>query len=221
MIIIGFLPSFYLRGVIEPHRPLAPLRPDIIVHGLVATAFLAFLPLQTWLIASGRRGLHMKLGNWGFVVGVAFLLSLYVVTAFSHHAAPTNIPGVTPAMFSAPGLFAVISAAILLWLAWRRRFDAQSHKRLIIVLGCLIAGPGIARLPYIPPPPQAFVIVDSLIFAATTPLLIWDMATLRRPHMATLIGMGAVAFMLIATIVSGVFPVLTAFIAILPGIGWP
>lgn len=221
LIVVGFLPSFYLRGIVEPRVPLGPLRLDVVAHGIVSTTFLAFLPLQAWLIASGRRSLHMKIGNWGFAVGVAFLLSLYVVTAFSHHQAPTDIPGVTPAMFSAPSLFAIISAAALLWLAWRKRFDAQAHKRLIVILACLIAGPGIARLPYVPPPPQAFVIVDGIILAATLPLLAWDLVTLRRPHWATLAGISAIGFMFAATVASGPFPVLTAFVSILPGIGWP
>ena len=220
VIVIGFLPTFYLRGVIEAPRPLGPLRPDIIAHGVVATLFLAFLPLQAWLISSGRRNLHMKVGKWGFAAGVLFLLSLYTVTAFSHHNAPP-IPGVTPEMLSAPSLFAVIAAAVLLWLAWRKRYDAAAHKRLIICLACLIAGPGVARLPYIPPPPAAFVVVDGLLVVATVPLLIWDLVTLRRPHWATLAGMGAIALMFAATVASGPFPALTAFVKLLPGYGWP
>lgn len=221
VILFGFAPSFYLRGVIEPRRPLAELRIDAIAHGLVATSFLVFLPLQSWLIASRRRTLHMKLGKWGFAVGVAFLASLYVVGAFSHHHVPTNVPGLTPAMLSAPGLFAVIAATVLLWLAWRKRFDAQAHKRLIISLACLIAGPGIARFPRVPPPPVAFVIVDGIILLATTPLLVWDFMTRGRPHWATLAGMGAIAAMFVATMASGPFPVMTVFVNWLPGYGWP
>jgi cytochrome bd-type quinol oxidase subunit 2 len=221
LIVVGFAPSFYLRGMIEPRRPLAELRLDAIAHGLVASSFLIFLPLQSWLIASGRRALHVKLGKWGFVVGLAFLASLYVVAAFSHHNVPTDVPGLTPAMLSAPSLFAIICAAVLLWLAWRKRFDAQAHKRLIIALACLIAGPGIARLPYIPPPPAAFVIVDGIILLGTIPLLAWDLATRRRPHWATLTGMGAIAAMFAATMASGPFPGLTAFVNWLPGYGWP
>lgn len=221
VIIAGFVPSFYLRGVVEPRAPLAPLRPDIVVHGVISTAFLLVFPLQAWLIASGRRALHMKLGNWGFALGAAFLLSLYVVTAFSHHQAPTDIPGVTPAMFSAPSLFAVFAAAVLLALAWKKRFDGQAHKRLMVTLACLIAGPGIARLPGVPPPPAAFVVVDGIIVAATLPLLAWDLVTRGRPHWATLAGMAAILLMFAATVLSGPFPALTAFVAILPGIGWP
>lgn len=220
VIVIGFLPTFYLRGVVEPRAPLGPLRTDIIVHGLISTAFLAVMPLQTWLIAWGKRSLHMKVGNWGFALGVLFLLSLYSVTAFSHHNAPP-IPGVTPEMLSAPSLFAVIAAAVLLWLAWRKRFDAAAHKRLIVCLACLIAGPGVARLPGVPPPPAAFVIVDGLLVLATVPLLLWDFVTLRRAHWATLAGMGAIAAMFAATIASGPFPALTAFVKLLPGYGWP
>ena len=220
IVVAGFLPSFYLRGVVEPVRPLSVLRPDIVAHGLVATLFLAFLPLQAWLIASGRRSLHMKVGNWGFAAGVAFLASLYTVSAFSHHNTPPDL-GVPPELLSAPSLLAVICAAALLWLAWRHRFDGQAHKRLIISLACVVAGPGIARLPYIPPPPQAFVVVGTIIIGATLPLLAWDLAARRRPHWATLTGIAATVLLLAATIAVGLVPVLAKFVLALPGFGWP
>lgn len=220
VIVTGFLPSFYLRGIVEPRAPLGVLRPDIVVHGAISTAFLAAMLLQVWLIAWGRRAWHVRVGKWGFMLGVLFLLSLYMVTAFSHHKAPP-IPGVTPEMLSAPSLIAVACAALLLWLAWRHRFDAQAHKRLIVGLACIATGPGIARLPGIPPPPAAFVVVGFIIIAATLPLLVWDMATRRRPHWATLTGIGVCVFMLLATIAVGMLPVLASFAAVLPGIGWP
>jgi len=220
VIVVGFLPTFYLRGIVEPSRPLGPLRTDVIAHGLVSTLFLVFLPLQAWLISSGRRNLHMKVGKWGFLAGIAFLASLYAVSAFSHHDTPPDL-GIPPELLSSPSVLAIICAGALLWLAWRHRFDAQAHKRLIISLACVIAGPGIARLPYIPPPPLAFIIVGGIIVALTLPLLAWDLVTLRRPHRATLTGIAATVIMLIATIAVGAMPVLSKFVMALPGFGWP
>lgn len=220
VIVVGFVPSFYLRGVVEPRAPLGPLRPDIVVHGVISTAFLLVLPLQAWLIASGRRALHVKLGNWGFALGVLFLASLYAVSAFSHHNTPADLP-VPPELLSAPSVLAVICAAVLLWLAWRHRFDAQAHKRLIIGLACIAAGPGIARLPGIPPPPAAFVVVGFVLIAMTLPLLAWDFATRGRPHWATLTDTAVCVILLLMTIAVGVFPALTVFVKVLPGFGWP
>jgi len=220
VIVAGFSPTFYLRGVIEASRPLGPLRTDIIVHGLIATAFIAVMPLQTWLIAWGKRSWHIALGKWGFVLGVLFVASLYMVTAFSHHNTPPNL-GVPPEVLSAPSVIAVGCAALLLWLAWRKRFDAQAHKRLIIGLACIAAGPGIARLPGIPPPPAAFVVVGLIIVVLTLPLLAWDFATRRKPHWATLAAVGACVILFVAPVGVGMFPPLASFVTILPGFGWP
>lgn len=218
VIVLGFLPTFYLRGVVEPRAPLVPLRPDIVAHGAVSTAFLLFLPLQAWLITSGRRSLHMKLGNWGFAAGAMFLVSLYAVTAFSHHNVPADL-GVPAEMLSAPSLLALACAAVLMLLAWRYRFDPQAHKRLIVALACIIAGPGLARLPYIPPPPAAFLVVGCLIIAATMPLLVWDLLTRGLPHWATVTGMGACVLLLAGTIAIGMIPGFAAFVTVLPGYG--
>jgi hypothetical protein len=190
------------------------------VHGVISTAFLVAMLLQAWLIAWGKRAWHVRIGTWGFLLGIAFLLSLYAVSAFSHHNTPPDLP-VPPELLSAPSLLAVACAAVLLWLAWRHRFDAQAHKRLIIGLACIAAGPGIARLPGIPPPPAAFVVVGVIIIAATLPLLVWDMVTRGRPHWATLTGIAVCVLLLVATIAVDMFPALTAFVKLLPGFGWP
>ena len=96
----------------------------------------------------------------------------------------------------------------------------MAHKRLIIALACVIAGPGIARLPYVPPPPPAFIVVGVLIIAMTLPLLAWDIATLRRPHRATRTGIAATVLLLVATIAVGVVPALAMFVKVLPGFRW-
>jgi hypothetical protein len=163
----------------------------------------------------------MKLGKWGFAAGAIMLCSLYVVTAFSHHAFPTNVPGLTAAMASAPSLYAVFVFAALLWIAWRHRFEAQAHKRLIVALACLITGPGIARTPFVPPPPNSFLIVDSILGVEMLPLFVWDAVTLRRNNWATWAGFAAIAAMILATLLTGMFPALTGFVSLLPGYGWP
>jgi hypothetical protein len=220
IIVAGFLPTFYLRGMIEPRAPLVPLRTDIIVHGLIATAFIMVMPLQAWLIAWGKRSWHIALGKWGFGLGVLFVASLYMVTAFSHHNTPPDL-GVPAEQFSAPSVIAVGCVALLLWLAWRKRFDAQAHKRLIIGLACIAAGPGIARLPGIPPPPAAFVVVGFIMIVLALPLLAWDLVTRGKPHWATLAALGACVTLFVAPVAVGILPPLAGFVMVVPGFGWP
>src|SRR5690606_10212088 len=86
IVFAGFAPSFYVRGIVEPYHPLAPLRPEVVLHGFLAGAFMLMFPLQSWLIATNRRALHMKIGNWGFVLGLLMLPVGYVVAAGTYHA---------------------------------------------------------------------------------------------------------------------------------------
>jgi hypothetical protein len=55
-IVIGFAPSFFLRGLVEPFLPLKPLRPAVLVHAVLTTAWVLLFPLQAWLIAAGSEG---------------------------------------------------------------------------------------------------------------------------------------------------------------------
>lgn len=68
-IVVGFAPSFFLRGLVEPFAPSKPLRPAVLVHGLVTTAWVLMLPLQARLIGAGRRAMHQQLGKVGFALG--------------------------------------------------------------------------------------------------------------------------------------------------------
>lgn len=220
LILYGFAPSFYLRGAIEPRAPLVSMRPDIVVHGLIATAFLAMMALQPLLIAGGKRVLHMRIGNWAFGLGIVMALSLYVVSVFSQRAFAAPVPGAAEAMGSL-SLFTVLAYVWLLWAAWRTRFDAPAHKRFVIALACLITGPALARMPFMPPPPMGVPVINATIVALLLPLWLWDIARSRRLHRATIQTTAIVAGMLLGGILVGMSPIARPLIAILPGFGWP
>ena len=83
---------------------------------------------------------------------------------------------------------AVIPAfAFLVYEAWRRRKQAQWHKRLMLGATILfVAGPGFSRIPLAPPIFWGFTTQllagTALLFA---PLFIWDRRTLGQVHPAT------------------------------------
>src|ERR1700748_3798627 len=63
--LIGFAPSFYLRGLIHYPRPNPPLNPLVLLHGFAFTVWLLLFWAQTALVAGGRRDLHVRLGQAG------------------------------------------------------------------------------------------------------------------------------------------------------------
>jgi len=52
---------------------------------------------------------------------------------------------VDTAFLAAVTLMTIVSFALMAGLAWRRRFDGQAHKRLIVCPGVLMLGPGLAE----------------------------------------------------------------------------
>lgn len=74
---VGFK-LFYLQGMAYPGHPLPPpTRTLLIVHGLIMSAWILLAVVQPWLVACGKRKLHMSVGKAGaclaalvFVVGI-------------------------------------------------------------------------------------------------------------------------------------------------------
>lgn len=185
VIFAGFAPSFYLRGLVPPYHPLGPLRPEVILHGIVAGSFILLYPLQTWLIATGRRAWHIRLGNFGFALALVMLPLGYFIAATLYRILLTLQPtlGINPSILVAFPLLDLIALTILLAIAWRKRFDAQAHKRLMILIACGLADPAISRMPL-----GGEVLLTALTAGSVLPLWAWDFAKNRRLHWATLLG---------------------------------
>ena len=185
-VFVGFAPSYYLRGYVEPYAPTLPMTTLSHVHGLLFTAWTLLFLLQTLLVPAGRRVLHRKLGLVAFLllpamITVATLASLHGAV---RHAGPPNIP---PLQFLAVPLFDIPVFAILIGagLWWQR--DAQTHKRLMILTMVGMMGPALGRIPWpavAPPPVIIFGIPDLYLLA----LVGWDLASRGRLHRATIWG---------------------------------
>src|SRR3954451_8111024 len=64
LVLLGFAPSFYLRGIVPSYpRPNPTLPPAVILHGTVFTAWMALIVAQTQLIAARKHEIHMRLGK--------------------------------------------------------------------------------------------------------------------------------------------------------------
>jgi len=220
LLILGFAPTFYLRGIAPPYHPLKPLRPEVLFHGLLASAFVLVFPLQTGLIAVGKRALHVQLGKWGFLLGAAMLPLLYVVGITSYHAAAAN-GSAAPPIVAALAVPTIPVLALLLGVAWRSRYDAQSHKRWMVVIGCLLTDPAFNRLPLWEASFTGFVASEIATLATLAPLWVWDLFTRGKPHVATVLGSAAFFLLLAARTLAAPTPEWAGFLAMLPGFGPP
>ena len=90
IVFLGFGPSFYLNGYLAAafgQRPLRALPPIIVVHGLVLTAWMIVLMVQTGLVAKGQVRWHRRLGVAGAVLAaLVFALGTAANLASAHGA---------------------------------------------------------------------------------------------------------------------------------------
>lgn len=187
IVFLGFAPSFYLKDVVPAYpRPNPTLTPFVVFHGLVFTAWMLLLIAQTQLVAAGRRDLHMKLGAATVFLAVLMIPVMYLAGVWQ--VARANQPPFTdPLNWTVIPLAVIPAFAWLVWQAWRRRREAQWHKRLMLGATILIVvGPGFTRLPLAPPTFAGFAIHllagTALLFL---PVFLWDRRTQGQVHPAT------------------------------------
>lgn len=143
VVFAGFAPTFYLKGMFGG----PPLSNLLFAHGLVMSAWIALLVVQTALVEFGRTDLHRRLGVVG--AGIAVLLVVIGATAALEAArrgfSPT--PKVTPLMFLAIPLVDLLVFSILVGSALALRRRSAAHKRLMLLSTVGMLTPAVARLP--------------------------------------------------------------------------
>ncbi|MFL6751873.1 MAG: hypothetical protein ACJ8FL_01400 [Sphingomicrobium sp.] len=190
VVFLGFAPSFYLRGIVPPYpRPNPTLPPAVMFHGLMFTLWMALLVVQTQLVATRRTATHMKLGKAAMFLALALIPIMYL-TAVWGVARESHPPFTDSLNWTAIPLAVIPAFAFLIYEAWRRRREAQWHKRLMLGATILFAaGPGFSRIPLAPPTFWGFaaqlLVGTALLYA---PLFIWDRRTQGKIHPATWTG---------------------------------
>jgi hypothetical protein len=218
LVLIGFGPSFYLRGIVPSFpRPNPTFTPMVLVHGAVFTLWMLIFWAQTALVAAGRRDIHMKLGMSGMVLAALMVPLMYVV-AVGQVARANQPPFATPLGWTAVPLFVIPAYAILVWLGWSRRRDAQAHKRLMLGAALLFMNPAIGRMPLAPPVLGGFAFLLFLAWLTFVPLMLWDRRSLGRLHWATKLGAGVSAGYTILALIALATPGWERIAAHLPGV---
>lgn len=144
-VFVGFARTYFLAGVFR-----APL-PNILIHihGAVFSAWIVLLIAQVSLVTAGRVDIHRKLGLWGF--GLACLMIVLGVLAgadsLSRGFAPPG-SGLDPKTFYAVPVLSIFVFALLVFFAYRARFNPSAHKRLIMLATISLLGAPTGRPPF-------------------------------------------------------------------------
>ena len=150
LVAVGFQ-LFYFHGQMYPGRPLTPpIKTLIITHGVAMLLWMLLSLTQPFLIANGKRRMHMALGKVAAVVALCLVfLGLELGIAACKVAPPGLMYGpLTPKQFMAIpvlniALFAVFVAA---GVGWRKR--PEIHKPMMFMATLTAVTAAIARIDF-------------------------------------------------------------------------
>ncbi|CAN5424621.1 hypothetical protein BH10PSE14_BH10PSE14_41260 [soil metagenome] len=217
LVVAGFAPSFYLRGIVHSPRPNPTLPPAVMLHGLMFSLWMIIFWAQTALVAAGRRATHIRLGVAGMIFATLLVPVMYL-TAVGQVARANQPPFATPLGWTIVPLALIPPFVALVALGWHHRRNAQAHKRLMLGAALLMMDPAIGRLPIMPPVLGGFAILGLLSWLTFAPLFWWDFRTLGKLHWATRLGAGLFGGVLILRLLLIPNPTWVAIAAHLPGV---
>ena len=184
MIVLGFLPSFYLKDVI--HAP-PPLQAITWVHGVVFTVWMLLFVTQVTLIDRGSTALHRRLGLVGAVL-LGVVLAVGVTTGINAGRLGHAPPGSgAPLVFMVVPIAGITATAVLFLAALWNRARRDAHMRYMLAAfvtmtppatGRIFIGAGLANQSL----PIAFGIMDGLLAIA----ILYDLNARKSLHPAYL-----------------------------------
>jgi hypothetical protein len=189
VVVIGFTPSFYLRGIVPAYEPFLPITPLVTLHGSLFSAWILFFMSQVSLVSAGRLDLHRRLGVVGGLLAGAMIF-VGILTALHGAIRHSGPPVVPPPSWLAVPLFDIALFTGMVSAALYNRAKPQTHKRLMLLTTTGLVSAAVGRLPiFIVPIPVVILIAQGLLL---TPLIVWDLKTRGHVHPATIGGGGAI-----------------------------
>jgi hypothetical protein len=186
IVIAGFSRTYYFKAFFDTR----PLTARLHLHGFFLSAWLVLFLVQTLLIASHRRRLHMRLGIAGAVLAALAVITTYAAAFESAaHAAVQNAPMAISRLYSSVELAALFGLFVAAGIVFRRR--PEIHKRLMVLAMLAVVGPGAHRAVALiagSAAPHSHVVVIDVLLAGC---LLYDWRTRGIPHPLLLWG-GAV-----------------------------
>ena len=172
------LVGFGSNAVVNPDT-LLPMTVVIVLHGLVMVGWFSLFVAQAGLIRSRNRRLHMRLGHASTVLAIAVVITGVLVTLSGFQRSQDG----TIAMVN---VTALATFSILYVLAYAKRRNPETHKRLMLLGGIRMLAPAAVRVCLALGLNAVLTPIIVLLFAAS--LGAFDIARSRRIHPATALG---------------------------------
>ena len=199
IVLTGFIPDSIMKvGMVRAGaRPPFPL--VLHLHAVVMGSFLLTLFAQSWLMATGRREYHMRLGVLGFglaallvAVGLVLVPTTYHQVWQGAHFGPLGVR--EKLLERVPELDDIMLMQIqvgllfplFLGIAFKAR-DGNSglHKRMMFLATAIPLAAGIVRITALPQTmPWSPISLQLYVLLAVSPMFVWDVVRNRRVHEA-------------------------------------
>jgi hypothetical protein len=209
IILFGFAKTYFLAGMVR-----APL-PNLLIHlhGAAYTLWMILLLVQTTLISTGKIKIHRTLGmiTFGLAVLMVVLGVLSGIDAMRRGVAPLGLDAQTFAVIS---LSDMVCFSGLVLFAYRTRFQAELHKRFILISSFALMGAGVGRWPIHilqTHPPLQIIVPACLVLV----LAGFDLLQLHRVSKATIFGGGGLLVVHLVRVPIGLSPAWHAFTSFL------
>ena len=202
IVLAGFIPSSMTKiaAVQAGERPPFPL--IMHMHAVLMGSFLLLLLAQTWMMATGRCKLHMRVGLLSLVLAPAIVIVGFILAPTMYHqmlealqTAPPEIrERIQTRLLASENIKLIqIRVGVLfpLFLAialWARGRNAGIHKRMMFLATAMPLPAGIDRIPWLPHTfPESALSADLYTLLAVSPMFLWDVIRNRTVHPAYVI----------------------------------
>lgn len=183
IVVGGFLPLAVMRLKAGESLPVL-----LHLHGAVFLGWYLLFAVQSRLAGLGRIGTHRKLGAASLVLAAAMLVLGVLVIRGAVARPDFSIAGLSPTASAMFPVTDIVNFLIAYSLAIVFRRSAAAHKRLMLVAGVLMIDPAAARLVLsLGFPGPVIMLLELALFAA---LFAYDIRSRRRPHWASVLGLG-------------------------------
>jgi hypothetical protein len=176
--VVGFGPTYFFK----PVHPSPPLSPLLHMHGMVFTAWLVLLIVQSGLVRADRTDLHMRLGMFGAVLA-ALVVFLGLAAGIDAARRGATADGMTPLAFMIfPLGQIVLFGGFVAAGLWNRR-KPEIHRRLILLGTISMLTPAISRMV-----DKRSVLAMFLTLGFVVVAMIHDWLSRRRVHPVYIVG---------------------------------
>jgi len=181
IVLVGFAPSYFLRGAVFAHLPSLLVH----LHGAVFSTWIILFVIQSSLISAGNIRLHRKLGVLGAVIAVLMVV-LGVLAPFGTLRRGAVLPPLfTPASFLIGNVIGILIFGAFVAVAIWKRNNSKVHKRIMFIANAMLMPPALGRMPFMDA--HAYLI-GAIPLGMILALFVFDLFTWRRPLAVTVIG---------------------------------